>query len=353
VPGAGNLPARPGRAEVSFLVRIDPESLLAAVLADPADDALRQVFADRLIELGDPRGELINLQYARLAGRLSEEDAQREQALLAAYAMDWLGPLGVVVQQGFEIDRGFLRACVVPHHRRAYNIARVAGHPLWATVEHFAGPPQIFLHEVMRSLRSVTPAGGFLELCAGGVERPIVRLDVGYLRIESLDAHAIGLATALPRLTELVFRSHRQTELRFLLDAPVADRLERLIVEVGDGLRPPLTEWLRDASRARIPVIILDASRWYTCVRYELRRRGTTYDELRLTIDRRIEVHMMTEIIAHLTGVIDRVHRVDVVVQRGTGTWGGLRMQGNDAGGAFHALRAVLDRFAENTLVFA
>lgn len=90
-----------------------------------------------------------------------------------------------------------MRACVVPYHRRAYNVERVAGHPLWATVEHFEGPPQIFLHPVMRALRSVKPASGFVELCAGDVERPIVRLDAGFLRIESLDAHAIGLATAL------------------------------------------------------------------------------------------------------------------------------------------------------------
>jgi uncharacterized protein (TIGR02996 family) len=336
-------------------VRVDPEDLLAAVLADPADDALRQVYADRLIELGDPRGELINLQYARLAGRLSQaqEDAQREQALLAAHAMDWLGPLGVVVQRGFAFERGFLHACVVPSHRRAYNVERVAGHPLWATVEHLEGPPQIFLHPVMRALRSVKPAGGFVELCAGDVERPIVRLDAGYLQIESLDAHAMGLATALPRLAELTFRGHTQAAFRFLLAAPVAGQLERLTVEIGDGLRPPLAEWLRDASRARIPVIILDAGRWYTCVRYELRHRGTTYDELGLTIDRRIEAHMLTEIIAHLTGIVDRVRRVDVVVQRGTGAWAGLRERGDDAGGAFAGLRAVLDRFAERTFVFA
>lgn len=334
-------------------MRVDPEDLLAAVLADPADDALRQVYADRLIEIGDPRGELINLQYARLAGRLSEADAGREQELLAAHAIHWLGPLGVVVRQGFEIEKGFLRSCVVPDHRRAYNVERVAGHPLWATVEQFGGPPQIFLHQVMRSLRSVTPAGGFVELCAGDVERPIVRLDAGYLRIESLDAHAIGLATALPRLAELTYRGHTQAALRFLLAAPVADRLEQLTVVVGDGLRPSLAEWLHDASRARIPVIILDASRWYTSVRYELRRQQNTYDELGLTIDRRIEVHMVTQIIAHLTGVVDRVRRVDVVVQPGTGAWGRLRERGDDTGGVFHALRAVLERFAESTFLFA
>ena len=49
----------------------------------------------------------------------------------------------------------------------------------------------------MRALRSVKPASGFVELCAGDVERPIVRLDAGYLRIESLDSHAIGVATAV------------------------------------------------------------------------------------------------------------------------------------------------------------
>lgn len=42
---------------------LDP--ILGAILADPADDTPRLVYADRLIERGDPRGELIVVQIER------------------------------------------------------------------------------------------------------------------------------------------------------------------------------------------------------------------------------------------------------------------------------------------------
>ena len=54
-------------------------SLLAEVLADPESDAARQVYADELLTRGDPRGELIQLDFA-LAGALSI----RKRALLQA-----------------------------------------------------------------------------------------------------------------------------------------------------------------------------------------------------------------------------------------------------------------------------
>ncbi|HEY5936903.1 MAG TPA: TIGR02996 domain-containing protein, partial [Kofleriaceae bacterium] len=50
----------------------DGAPLLAAVLAAPADDAARLVYADWLLEQGDPRGELIQLECA-LAGRPDDE----------------------------------------------------------------------------------------------------------------------------------------------------------------------------------------------------------------------------------------------------------------------------------------
>ena len=63
--GSGRTSGEPGRSwRYRFPVRVDPEDLLAAVLADPADDALRQVYADRLIELGDGILDSIHLAPA-------------------------------------------------------------------------------------------------------------------------------------------------------------------------------------------------------------------------------------------------------------------------------------------------
>jgi uncharacterized protein (TIGR02996 family) len=53
------------------------ESLLAAIYADPSDDALRLVYADQLSDSGDPRGELIMLQLDRAAGRGSAAARRR------------------------------------------------------------------------------------------------------------------------------------------------------------------------------------------------------------------------------------------------------------------------------------
>lgn len=46
----------------------DPAALLEALVAQPADVDTLRVYADVLLEQGDPRGELIGVQLARLAG---------------------------------------------------------------------------------------------------------------------------------------------------------------------------------------------------------------------------------------------------------------------------------------------
>lgn len=63
---------------------------------------------------------------------------------------------------------------------------------------------------------------------------------------------------------------------------------------------------------------MLDASRWYTVERYELHRHGSRYDELRLTIDRDAYHYMVGRIVAHLSGALGLLHRVEVVVKAGS-----------------------------------
>ena len=59
------------------------EGLLAAIYAAPEDDAPRLVFADALIERGDPRGEFISLQLNRAQGKASPAQLLRERELCA------------------------------------------------------------------------------------------------------------------------------------------------------------------------------------------------------------------------------------------------------------------------------
>ncbi len=84
---------------------VDPEeeAFVDAILAAPADDAPRLVYSDWLLERGDPRGELIAVQCARL--RLEEagerrSDAyrtarRRERQLLAEHIKSWVDPVGL------------------------------------------------------------------------------------------------------------------------------------------------------------------------------------------------------------------------------------------------------------------
>jgi uncharacterized protein (TIGR02996 family) len=104
----------------------DGSALLAAVIADPDDDAVRLVYSDWLEENGDEAGraraEFIRVQIRRES--LLEDDPQwtalltREKELLAKYAEEWLRPVpewartsGVVTDAWywFGFRRGFLQ----------------------------------------------------------------------------------------------------------------------------------------------------------------------------------------------------------------------------------------------------
>ena len=57
---------------------VSDAELLAQIYANPDDDALRAVYADALLERGDPRGELITLQLERTrAGAPAEAQVAR------------------------------------------------------------------------------------------------------------------------------------------------------------------------------------------------------------------------------------------------------------------------------------
>jgi uncharacterized protein (TIGR02996 family) len=90
-------------------------ALLAAVLADPDDDAARQALADALQERGDPRGEFIAVQLA-LAHEGARETAEtkalwdRFRELHSAHSAKWAKPLRALGKKTrWEFHRGFAR----------------------------------------------------------------------------------------------------------------------------------------------------------------------------------------------------------------------------------------------------
>jgi uncharacterized protein (TIGR02996 family) len=95
----------------------DEAALLAAVLADPRDDAPRMVFADALLQRGDPRGEFIALDL--LAARTAAQDRARN-ALLKAHGKQWLSDdlRHAVRTTTLRWQRGFPASATLKNHRQ-------------------------------------------------------------------------------------------------------------------------------------------------------------------------------------------------------------------------------------------
>src|SRR4051794_11590535 len=86
------------------------DAFLADIIANPADESLRLIYADYLDERGDPRGEFIRVQceLARQvpASRREELEARARQ-LLDEHEEEWAGPLPPAVT-GRTFERGFV-----------------------------------------------------------------------------------------------------------------------------------------------------------------------------------------------------------------------------------------------------
>lgn len=109
-----------------------------AIFQAPEDDVPRAVYADWLSELGDPRGELINLQLARARGVTDEAARARELELLTqAHAEKWLGALAPVVFDSDQVyARGFTAYTRLWKNKAA--LPSIVDQPAWGTVETIA-----------------------------------------------------------------------------------------------------------------------------------------------------------------------------------------------------------------------
>jgi uncharacterized protein (TIGR02996 family) len=103
------------------------DELLDAIRDQPDDDEARSVYADHLLERGDPRGEFIALQLARHHD--GGEPTDRERQLVDRHGASWIGPVAAALEMA-RFERGFLAACEV-----RYEAAVDPGDPVWRTVE--------------------------------------------------------------------------------------------------------------------------------------------------------------------------------------------------------------------------
>jgi uncharacterized protein (TIGR02996 family) len=118
------------------------EEFIDQVRENPDDDALREVFADFLLERGDPRGEFIQIQLAKHRGTATPRMLRRERELVTKNKKAFLDGLDdehqVTRKELLVFERGFLAACAVG----ALAFERAAQHPAWATARDvvFMGP---------------------------------------------------------------------------------------------------------------------------------------------------------------------------------------------------------------------
>lgn len=215
--------------------------LLAAVLEDPTDLDRRQIYADYLLSLGDPRGEFIALQLAELRGALDRVGEARAKALLAEHGDTWLGGLApFVVRERTRFVAGFLTATRLEYNAR---LGRLLADRIWSTVESLElAPHELLRHPWIRVLRSIswTPeqlhSASLFRISGPTVEHLTVEdsMRVGPARPDSV-RKPLEPGTLLPNLRSLTASIRGATTLEQLAWAwagPLAKRLQRVELQL-------------------------------------------------------------------------------------------------------------------------
>jgi uncharacterized protein (TIGR02996 family) len=224
---------------------VSADELLAAIHADPEADEPRQVYADWLLQRGDPRGELINLQIMRYSGigddseELSRERSARETELLAAHGDSWLAEagltpahreLGTFFRRGFVDYVTFMPAQLPDFAKLAREpvraiwlrkgrpdsvaallasacVDRVANLSIWAdeSPTRFDVMPELAARVPLPKLRSLDLAyvdpGGVEAFIASGLPSQLDELHLRNMNWQ--DDALVPLVDALDRITEL------------------------------------------------------------------------------------------------------------------------------------------------------
>ncbi len=260
---------RAGCAELRARLATSPDrgsDLLDAIHAHPDDRAARAVYADWLIEQGDPRGEFIALQLARAVG---DRPSPREVSLLRAHDKVWLAGL-VRHLRARTFENGFLVEC-------AFD-ARLGAPPLddrLATVERLGGwfdapaAVDVLFDPVWRALRQVgtLSIAGLERLAAAPRPLPLERLTV---HLESPIPPDLDAPT-LPTLRTLRLSGNVSDALaRALFATPLIARIRDVHAEWAVG---SLAGWV-DAFAAAPTALGALELRWNQFWEFSLARRA-------------------------------------------------------------------------------
>lgn len=263
------------------------EALLNTLAERPFDRALRLVFADWLLERGDPRGEVIAL-CAR--GGLSLTERRRVADLTSRGASAWLGPLKAVADlRRTRFRDGFLDELVGLTPRLPALYHRLAGEPRLATVraltiEHCnrVVPLEGFLaHPVLGALErlelSASDWQGLARLQAphltprtvgvslvGGFEGALLPLEAVPLFMQGRHLDLVTTEFANPPTVSALVAAlegqhgalERFLEVRLLARYGVLEGTVAWLLSLVDGRRlpqrcPTLTRWVAEFSEVR------------------------------------------------------------------------------------------------------
>lgn len=124
--------------------------LLQLIYATPEDDGPRLVYADWLLEQGDPRAELLSLQ---LKAKPTSKDERRVRQLVKQSGRAWLGPLEPAIELRTEtFRRGFVAEAQVKF-RTPQQREQLIGHPAWNTLTRLhAGDVEFLRRNELRGL---------------------------------------------------------------------------------------------------------------------------------------------------------------------------------------------------------
>jgi uncharacterized protein (TIGR02996 family) len=215
---------------------ISDEELLAAVLANPADDGPREIYRDHLLEKGDPRGELIALQ-------MSGAGPKKVASLLRSHRKTWLGPLAPIAA-ACTFERGFV-ASIDYKAKYVSALKTLTGEPTWATVRtirfvdwHTRDVAKFLAHPIMRSLREVWGLYPGVVQQLGETERAKDLEVLGFYDDAASTKIDFGRFTRLRELA-IQSRAYRPQPFSWLQqDRELLGRLERLVVQNGDASVP-------------------------------------------------------------------------------------------------------------------
>ncbi|MCP3166656.1 hypothetical protein [Myxococcus qinghaiensis] len=204
------------------------EALLARIHAVPEDDSSRRVLADQLLELGDPLGEFIVLQYAEVP------DEDRILQLLVANREKWEAPLGSVIERGCaRFARGFPVA--VRMKESIFAQGEPVPGPAWGTVEEldwndvaeWAGPAvhwsRWLTHPHLRGVVRMRNVSEALARELGAHALPVRRLEVKGAR----EPRLFQALAALPHLTWLELSRAEPSAVALCAASSLAPRLHR------------------------------------------------------------------------------------------------------------------------------